>query len=65
MKAAAQNLADIAAMGGLPTALLVGLAAPADLPVAWAEDLAAGPGAGVRPGRDERGRAVISRPRRW
>ena len=42
VKAAAQNLADIAAMGGLPTALLVGLAAPPDLPVAWAEDLAAG-----------------------
>jgi len=41
-KAAAQNLADIAAMGAVPTALLVGLAAPADLPVAWAEDLAAG-----------------------
>ena len=41
-KAAAQNLADIAAMGAVPTALLVGLAAPADLPVAWAEDMAAG-----------------------
>jgi thiamine-monophosphate kinase len=41
-KAAAQNLADIAAMGAAPTALLVGLAAPGDLPVAWARDLAAG-----------------------
>ncbi|MDX6336533.1 MAG: thiamine-monophosphate kinase [Streptosporangiaceae bacterium] len=41
-KAAAQNLADIAAMGAVPTALLVGLAAPGDLPVAWAEDMAAG-----------------------
>jgi thiamine-monophosphate kinase len=41
-KAAAQNLADIAAMGAQPTALLVGLAAPGDLPVAWAEDLATG-----------------------
>jgi thiamine-monophosphate kinase len=41
-KAAAQNLADIAAMGAVPTALLVGLAMPGDLPVAWAEDLAAG-----------------------
>jgi thiamine-monophosphate kinase len=41
-KAAAQNLADIAAMGATPTALLVGLAAPADLAVAWAEDLARG-----------------------
>jgi thiamine-monophosphate kinase len=42
VKAAAQNLADVAAMGALPTALLVGLAAPADLPVAWALDLASG-----------------------
>jgi thiamine-monophosphate kinase len=41
-KAAAQNLADIAAMGAVPTALLVGLAAPGDLPVAWAEEMAAG-----------------------
>jgi len=41
-KAAAQNLADIAAMGAVPTALLVGLAAPGDLPVAWAEDMAVG-----------------------
>ena len=41
-KAAAQNLADIAAMGAVPTALLVGLAAPGDLPVAWAEDMAGG-----------------------
>ena len=32
-KAAAQNLADIAAMGAWPTAVLVGLAAPADLPL--------------------------------
>ena len=41
-KAAAQNLADIAAMGAVPTALLVGLAAPGDLPVTWARELAAG-----------------------
>ena len=41
-KAAAQSLSDIAAMGAQPTALLVGLAAPGDLPVAWAEDLATG-----------------------
>jgi thiamine-monophosphate kinase len=41
-KAAAQNMSDIAAMGAQPTALLVGLAAPGDLPVAWAEDLATG-----------------------
>ncbi|MBA3523786.1 MAG: thiamine-phosphate kinase, partial [Geodermatophilaceae bacterium] len=37
-KAAAQNLADIAAMGAVPTALLVGLACPPELPVAWAEE---------------------------
>ena len=41
-KAAAENLADIAAMGAVPTALLVGLAAPGDLAVAWAEDLTRG-----------------------
>src|SRR5665811_1864308 len=34
-KAVAQNLSDINAMGGRATALTVGLAAPADLPVAW------------------------------
>lgn len=41
-KAAAANLADVAAMGGTGTALLVGLAAPGDLPVAWATGLADG-----------------------
>jgi len=41
-KAAAQNLADVAAMGASPTALLVGLAAPGDLALAWAEDLVRG-----------------------
>src|SRR5262247_478198 len=41
-KAAARNLADVAAMGAAPVALLVGLATPGDLPVAWAQDLAAG-----------------------
>ncbi|WP_460461415.1 thiamine-phosphate kinase, partial [Angustibacter peucedani] len=41
-KAAAQNLADVAAMGAVPTALLVGLVAPADLPVGWAVGLADG-----------------------
>lgn len=52
-KAAAANLADVAAMGAVPTALLVGLACPADTPVAllagltdglWAEATAAGAG---------------------
>jgi len=42
VKAAAQNLADIAAMGAVPTALLVGLATPGDLPVDWALDLVRG-----------------------
>ncbi len=41
-KAAAANLADIAAMGAVPTALLVGLACPADTPVATLEGLADG-----------------------
>jgi thiamine-monophosphate kinase len=42
VKAAAQNLADVAAMGASPTALLVGFAAPGDLLVTWAEDLVRG-----------------------
>ncbi len=41
-KAAAANLADIAAMGAVPTALLAGLACPADTPAATAEGLAVG-----------------------
>jgi thiamine-monophosphate kinase len=41
-KAAAQNLADIAAMGAMPTALLVGLATPPDLAAFWAERFADG-----------------------
>lgn len=41
-RAAAANLADIAAMGARPTALLVGLAVPADLPVEWVDGLTDG-----------------------
>ena len=41
-KAAARSLADLAAMGAEPAALLVALAAPADLPVSWARELAEG-----------------------
>ena len=41
-RVAAANLSDINAMGGRATALTVGLAAPADLPTAWALDLARG-----------------------
>ncbi|MFD3454245.1 thiamine-phosphate kinase [Streptomyces sp. NPDC058691] len=38
-KAAAQNLADIAAMGAVPTAVLLALVVPADLPVTWPLEL--------------------------
>ena len=38
-KAAAQNLADIAAMGAVPTALLLGLVVPAELPANWPVEL--------------------------
>ncbi|WP_067461534.1 thiamine-phosphate kinase [Actinomadura macra] len=38
-KAAAQNLADVVAMGARPTALLVGFAAPLTTEAAWAERL--------------------------
>ena len=41
-KVAAANLSDINAMGGRATALTVGLAAPAGLPVDWALGLAEG-----------------------
>lgn len=41
-KAAARSFADIAAMGAVPTALLVGLAAPAGLELTWADGLMAG-----------------------
>jgi thiamine-monophosphate kinase len=41
-KACATNLADVAAMGATPTALVVGLAAPASTPVAVVEDIARG-----------------------
>jgi thiamine-monophosphate kinase len=41
-KAAAQNFADIAAMGARPTALLVGLAAPPELSTDWLDGFVAG-----------------------
>lgn len=41
-RAAAQNLSDINAMGGTAHSLTVGLAAPGELPAAWAIDLAKG-----------------------
>jgi thiamine-monophosphate kinase len=66
VKAAARSLADIAAMGAVPTALLVGLAAPGSLPAQWALDLAAGlaaeagrAGAGVVGGDTARADSVL------
>ncbi len=41
-KAAAANLSDINAMGGVATALTVALGLPADLPASWVLDLADG-----------------------
>ena len=41
-KCAAQNLADVAAMGAVPTAVVVSLTMPGDTPVAWVTDFARG-----------------------
>src|SRR4029077_7020623 len=41
-KTAAQNLADVAAMGARRAALLGGVAAPDDLPASWVAELADG-----------------------
>jgi thiamine-monophosphate kinase len=41
-KAAASNLSDINAMGGVATALTLGFGAPADLPAAWALEMVRG-----------------------
>ncbi|WP_158863635.1 thiamine-phosphate kinase [Leifsonia sp. AG29] len=41
-KAAATNLSDVAAMGAVPTALVVAIAAPAGLPVSALEEIADG-----------------------
>jgi thiamine-monophosphate kinase len=41
-RAAAQSLSDVNAMGGRATAVTVGIAAPADLEVAWLLELSAG-----------------------
>ncbi|MFC8191311.1 thiamine-phosphate kinase [Cellulomonas sp. NPDC057328] len=48
-RAAMQNLADVAAMGARPTALVVGLVVPGTTPVTWVEGLAAGLGDACRP----------------
>jgi thiamine-monophosphate kinase len=42
VKAAAQNFADIAAMGARPRALLFGLAVPGELPAEWVLDVTRG-----------------------
>lgn len=52
-KAAAQNMADIVAVGARPTALLLGLGAPPDLPAEWVLQVADGM-------RDEGGRLGAS-----
>jgi len=41
-KAAAASLADVVAMGAVPTGVVVAFAAPADLPAAWAVSCTAG-----------------------
>ncbi len=41
-RAAAQNCVDIAVMGARPTAMVVALGVPGDLPVAWVTDFYAG-----------------------
>ena len=41
-RAAVQNLADVAAMGAVPTALVVALVVPSTTPVAWVEGLGRG-----------------------
>jgi thiamine-monophosphate kinase len=66
VKAAARSLADIAAMGAVPAALLVALALPDSLPADWALDLASGiaaecgrAGAGVAGGDTAKADSVI------
>jgi thiamine-monophosphate kinase len=66
VKAAARSLADIAAMGAVPTALLVALAVPGTLPSRWPTDLADGlaheasrAGAGVVGGDTARADSVM------
>jgi thiamine-monophosphate kinase len=46
VKCAAQNLADVAAMGAVPSALVVSLTLPPQTPVSWPQDFARGLAAG-------------------
>lgn len=48
-RAAMQNLADIAAMGAVPTTIVVGLVLPEHVPVSWVEDLTDGFARACRP----------------
>lgn len=48
-RAVAQNLADVAAMGARPSAVVVSLVIPPDLEMDWLEDMARGIGDAVRP----------------
>ncbi|WP_309232755.1 AIR synthase related protein, partial [Actinotalea sp. JY-7885] len=48
-RAAVQNLADVAAMGARPTALVVALVVPPDVPVSWVLGLARGLAAACGP----------------
>ena len=66
VKAAARSLADIAAMGAVSTALLVGLAVPGGLPASWPLELADGlaaeaarAGAGIVGGDTARADSVL------
>jgi thiamine-monophosphate kinase len=66
VKAAARSLADIAAMGAVPTALLIALAVPESLPADWVLDFASGvaaecgrAGAGVAGGDTAQASSVI------
>ncbi|MBV9013034.1 MAG: thiamine-phosphate kinase [Pseudonocardiales bacterium] len=62
-KAVAANLADVAAMGAVPTALLVGLAVPGHTPVATVDSLTAGMrGEAGRAGAGIVGGDVVSSP---
>ena len=48
-RAAVQNLADVAAVGAVPTGLVVALVVPPTLPARWVEDLARGLDDACRP----------------
>ena len=65
-RAAAANLSDVNAMGGRAASLTIGLAAPADLPAAWAMEFAGGFADECATGRGQRrgGRPHARRPGR-